>query len=236
MQSFGDDTLLACIDIEKGHRILREQAGCEAPLRKGNVSDRDKRFFESCSLLSDLASDANDVDKPKPPDGRGTGVEDAADLTKYFEDSIIFPKISGRRNLASGAPRRNAGLSQSSRSSRNTSQENGASSKERRRPGTANDTEKCDGSDPCKNKSPGNAQDATSSSGIKTSSINDTYDRENSAFIISSPPLCTQDRCKLALWGLPPNVLQVLYYNKYLGINKYQKTNAFCTLCYNFLN
>lgn len=210
MQSFGDDTLLACIDAEKRHR---GQAGCEAPLREGNVSDRGK-YFESCSLLSGFASDANDVDKPRPPEAKGTGVTNAPGLAEYFEDSIIFPKISGRRNLApaSGAPKGNTGLSQPSQRNRSKPSKESRGLKGERRPGTTNDTEKCDGSGIqglCKNISPDNAQDATSSSGIKTSSaVNDT---ENSEFIISSPPLCTQDRCKLSLWGLPPNVLQVLY-------------------------
>lgn len=230
MQSFGDDTLLACIDIEKKHQILEEQA--EAPLQKENVSDLSK-YFKSCSLLSDFANDENDVSNPKPLDSKGMKEgENTSELAKYFEDSIIFPKVNSRRNLSastSGASRRNGLLlSQRNRSPRKTNKENvDTNLKEKHRSGTADDTEKRDESDIhslCKNKSPDNAQDATSSSGVRTSSAVDaTYDGENSEFVILSPPLCTQDRCKLALWGLPPNILQVSYntLNIYLCINNY---------------
>ncbi|XP_071632237.1 DNA polymerase theta isoform X1 [Temnothorax longispinosus] len=218
MQSFGDETLLACIDIEKRHQIPQEQAGSKAPLQEENVSDLGE-YFKSSSPLSDFTNKDNDLDKPKLSDSgtKKIGRENASDFVKYFEDSITFPKVNNRRNLSSatGAPRRSGLLpSQRNRSPREINKKHVDNNlKEKRRPGTADNKQKCDGSGIqgtlCKNKSSNNAQDATSSSGVRTSSaVNATYNSENSEFVISSPPLCTQDRCKLASWGLPPNILQ----------------------------
>lgn len=244
MQSFGDDTLLACIDIEKRHRIL--QAESKVPSQEENVSDLGE-YFKSSSLLSDFTNKENDVDKPKLSDsGTKEENEKTSNVVKYVEDSIIFPKVNSRRNLSSAASasKRNRLLpSQRNRCTRKTNKENvDVNLKEKHRPGTADDTEKCDGSstsDLCKNKSLGNTQDATSSSGVKTSlAVSAKYERENSEFVILSPPFCTQDRCKLVSWGLPPNILQVCYtntLNKYLFIYKYLLEDVqLFILCYNF--
>lgn len=236
MQSFGDDTLLACLDIEKRHRILPEQAESKVPLREENVSDLGE-YFKSSSLLSGFTNKENDVGESKLSNSGAKEIEEnekTSNLVKYVEDSIIFPKLNSRRNLSSaaGASKRNQLLpSQRNRYPRKTNKENvDVNLKEKHHLGTANNTEKRDGSsapDLCKNKSLDSTQHATSSSGVKTSlAVSATYDRENSEFVILSPPLCTQDRCKLASWGLPPNILQVLYVviyltNIYLYINIY---------------
>jgi len=222
MQSFGDDTLFACIDIEKKHRVLQEQTGDKIPLQEEN-SDLGK-YFKSSSLLSEFTNTENYVDKPKLSDSGTKRIreENASDLMKYFEESILFPNVDSRRNLssASSASKGNRLLrSQRNQSPHKTNKENvDTNLKEKHFFGTANSTKKCDKYQGlCKNKSPDNTQNATSSNNIRTlSTINATCDKENSEFVILSPSLCTQDRCKLASWGLPPNILEVLRYNMFL--------------------
>lgn len=215
MQSFGDDTLFACIDIEKKHRILQRQTEGKISLQEENISDLGK-YFKSDSLLSEFANKENYVNKPKLSDSGAKKIEEnASELVKYFEDSVIFPKVNSRRNLLQvPSVSRGNGLlpSQRNRSPHKTNKENvDTNLKEKHHP--ADNTEECDESSIqklCKNKSPDNTRDATSSSDVRTSSaVSTMYDKENSEFFISSPPLCTQDRCKLASWGLPPNILQV---------------------------
>jgi len=220
MQSFGDDTLFACIDIEKKHRILQEQTGDKIPLQEEN-SDLGK-YFKSSSLLSEFTNTENYVDKSKLSDSGTKKIreENASDLMKYFEESILFPNVNSRRNLssASSASKGNRLLrSQRNQSLHKTNKENvDINLKEKHFFDTANSTKKCDKYQGFKNKSPNNTQNATNSSNIRTlSTINATCDKENSEFVILSPPLCTQDRCKLASWGLPPNILEVLHYNMF---------------------
>ncbi|XP_011875915.1 PREDICTED: DNA polymerase theta-like [Vollenhovia emeryi] len=204
MQSFGDDTLLAYLDIEKRHGILQEQTENKVPLREENVSDLGK-YFKSSSLLLDFANERNRLDKPKLPDSdtRGIGKGNASDI-KYFEDSILFPKITGKRDLSStsGASGKNRILpSQRNRSPRETNKGDVVTNLKEKLHGPSTQSL-------CKAKSPDSTQDATSSGGVTSSAVNVTCDRENSEFIISSPPLCTQDRYKLSSWGLSPNILQ----------------------------
>lgn len=61
IRCFGDDTLLACIDIGKRPQTLQE---VKARLKEESVSDLGK-YFKLYSLLSDFANKENDVDKPK---------------------------------------------------------------------------------------------------------------------------------------------------------------------------
>ncbi|XP_012529717.2 DNA polymerase theta [Monomorium pharaonis] len=219
MQSFGDDTLLACIDVEKRHRIEQERAGDKIPLQQENVSDLGK-YFTSNLLLSELTNKVNDVDKPKLSDSgakRAKGAENVSDFAKYLEDSIIFPNVNSRKNLSSDSKSsKENGLlsSQRKRSPRKTNKENvDINLKEKLCPDTTANLRKYDKfltPNFRKNKSPNKTQDTTSKSDVRTLSpaINATFNRENSEFVISSPPLGTQDRCKLAEWGLPPNILQ----------------------------
>ncbi|KYM80156.1 Helicase POLQ-like protein [Atta colombica] len=183
MQSFGDDTLLACINIEKKHQILQKQTEEIQELQEENISDLGE-YFKSNSLLSEFANTQSNVDKLKSAD---------SDTKRKKEKKIL--------------------LSQKKRSPRRTNNENVDSNlKEKHRLDITNGTKKCEKFNTqsfYKNKSSNNTQKATSSSDVtRLSAVNSAYDEENSEFIILSPPIGTQDRCKLASWGLPPNILQ----------------------------
>lgn len=226
MQSFGDDTLLACIDIEKRHQTLQKQTGGKIQeLQEENVSDLDK-YFKSNSLLSEFANTQNNVDKSRSSDSDTKRIEKKKMYpVKYLEDSILIPKTNSRRNLspAFSAPKGNSLPSQKKRSPHKTNNENvDTNLKEKHRSGITNSTKKCEKFSTqglYKNKSSNDTQNATSSSDVlRLSAVNSAYDEENSEFVISSPPIGTQDRCKLVSWSLPPNILQVLHYNKF---NKY---------------
>ncbi|KAL6260260.1 hypothetical protein P5V15_007793 [Pogonomyrmex californicus] len=189
MQSFGDDTLFACINIEKSHGILQEQI-------KGYANKNNDK-----PKLSDFSHDTKRIEE-----------KNTSDFVKYFEDSI-FSQIHSRKNLSSAANVLRGDkilLSQRNRSPRETSKKN-VNTTDLKEKYLSDNAEKCDKSstqDLYKNKS-NNTQDATGSSNVKISSgIFTTCDGENSEFIISTPPVCTQDRCKLASWGLPPSILQ----------------------------
>ncbi|KYN42028.1 Helicase POLQ-like protein [Trachymyrmex septentrionalis] len=215
MQSFGDDTLLACINVEKKHQILQKQTeGKIQELQEENVSDLGK-YFKSNSLLSEFANTQNNVDKLKSSDSETKKIEEKKMSVKYFEDSILFPEANSRRNLspAFSAQKGNSLPSQKKRSPHRTNNKNvDTNLKEKHRLDITNSTKKCEKFSTqglYKNKSSNNIQNAISSSDvIRLSAVNSTYNEENSEFVISSPPIGTQDRCKLASWGLPPYILQ----------------------------
>ena len=220
MQSFGDDTLLACINIEKKHQILQKQTEEIQELQEENISDLGE-YFKSNSLLSEFANTQNNVDKLKSADSDSKRKKEKKmfDPVKYFEDSILFSEANSRRNLspAFSASKGNSLLSQKKRSPHRTNNENvDTNLKEKHRLDITNGTKKCEKFNTqgfYKNKSSNNTQKATSSSDVtRLSAVNSAYDEENSEFIILSPPIGTQDRCKLASWGLPPNILQVFIY------------------------
>ena len=219
MQSFGDDTILACINVEKKHQILQKQTeGKIQELQEENVSDLGK-YFKSNSLLSEFANTQNNVDKLKSSDSETKKIEEKKMSVKYFEDSILFPEANSRRNLspAFSAQKGNSLPSQKKRSPHRTNNKNvDTNLKEKHRLDITNSTKKCEKFSTqglYKNKSSNNIQNAISSSDvIRLSAVNSTYNEENSEFVISSPPIGTQDRCKLASWGLPPYILQVCIY------------------------
>ncbi|XP_018400080.1 PREDICTED: DNA polymerase theta [Cyphomyrmex costatus] len=218
MQSFGDDTLLACIDIEKRHQTVQKQTeGKIQKLQEENVSDLGK-YFKSSSLLSEFTNIQNNVDKPKSFDSGTKRIEGKKTLIRYFEnDKILFSKANSKKNLspAFSAPKENSFLlSQNKRNPYGTNNENvDTNLKEKHHLDITNSTKKCDKFNTrsfYKNKSPNNTQNATNSNDVirSLSAVNSAYDEENSEFVILSPPIGTQDRCKLTLWGLPPNILQ----------------------------
>ncbi|EGI59836.1 PREDICTED: DNA polymerase theta [Acromyrmex echinatior] len=214
MQSFGDDTLLACINIEKKHQTLQKQTEEIQELQEENISDLGK-YFKSNSMLSEFANTQNNVNKLKSSDSDTKRIEEKKtfDSVKYFEDSILFSEANSRRNLspAFSAPKENSLPPQKKRSPHRTNNENvDTNLKEKYRLDIINSTKKCEKFSTqnfYKNKS-SNTQNATSSDVIRSSAVNSAYDEENSEFVILSPPIGTQDRCKLASWGLPPNILQ----------------------------
>ncbi|KYN17239.1 Helicase POLQ-like protein [Trachymyrmex cornetzi] len=214
MQSFGDDTLLACIDIEKKHQTLQKQTGSKIQeLQEENVSDLGK-YFKSNSM-SEFANTQNNVDKLKSSDFDTKRIEEKKmfDPMKYLEDSILFPKANSKRNLspAFSAPKGNL-LSQKKQSPHRTNNKNvDINLKEKHCLDITNSTKNCEKFSTqslYKNKSSNNTQNATSSSDVIRSAVNSAYDEENSEFVILSPPIGTQDRCKLTSWSLPPNILQ----------------------------
>ncbi|KAL0124938.1 hypothetical protein PUN28_006657 [Cardiocondyla obscurior] len=213
MQSFGNNTLLACIDIEKRHQILQNQAESEASVREENVSDLGK-YVESTLTFSHLTSKENNMDRSALADFRAERTADKNAI--HFEDSIILSQTNGKKKVSSVSSvlkRKGHLTSQKNRSDPKIKKKKvDINLKEKRRAGIINSLEKYDGPNTrslSKNKLVVNAQDATSVCSNGVSSIADsTDDRKNLDFVISSPPLCTQDRCKLASWNLPPNVLQ----------------------------
>ncbi|EZA60981.1 DNA polymerase theta [Ooceraea biroi] len=205
MQSFGNDTLFACINVERRHRISQEQSA--AVVREEN-SDLDKYFKQSLLFSEFVAGDDDVADKSKHPASspKETGEKNESDFGKYFEDSIIFSRTSGRKKISSASSilRQNGML---------VSQKSWSSCKARKRDVSTNNSKEhsssignvgrkhdSDAQAVRKNK----VQDAVRD--VVASLISNMYNKEDN--IILSPPLCTQDRCKLASWGLPSNILQ----------------------------
>lgn len=209
MQSFGDDTLFAHINIEKECRVLREE----------NCNDVDK-YSERSSLVSKLANEDVVKSKLSHPTYNTKEIikQSESDFVKCFEDSIILPKINGRKNVSSTSSTLKGGKIMSSQKNRSPSGNeqniNTINSTEKHSPDVINSVKNRDKSSVqnChKNGSRDNMYNAMSGSSVAMSaSIDTTCDREISNIILSRA-LCTQERCKLASWGLPPNILQVLY-------------------------
>jgi len=214
MQSFDNDTLFACMDIEERYKISLEQ-NATTVLQKENGSDLDKYFKQSLSsseFISDNNDDTNKSKQSHPPDNaKETEKKNESDFGKYFEDSIIFPKTSHRKNfsLASSICKQNK-ISQKSQSSYKAIKEDVNTISSKHSSDTINNiVTKYDFDTQTTHKD--KTRDARCDNISTTLLISSTCDKEG--IIISSPPLCTQDRCKLASWGLPSNILQVLYYN-----------------------
>jgi len=213
MQSFDNDTLFACIDIEERYQISQERNA--TVLQKENCSDLDKYFKQSLSSSECISDNNDDTDKSKqshPPDNaKETEKKNESNLEKYFEDSILFPKTNHKKNffLASSICKQNK-ISQKSQSSYKAMKEDVNTISSKHSSDIINNiVRKYDDSD-TQTTHKDKTRNATRDN-ISTLLISSICDKEG--IIISSPPLCTQDRCKLASWGLPSNILQVLYYN-----------------------
>jgi len=224
MQSSDDDTLFACMDIEKRYKISQEQNAIIVP-QKENGSNLDKYFKQNLSSLEFISDNDDDIDKSKQShsldNAKETEKKNESDFEKYFEDSIIFPK-SNRKNfsLASSIYEQNK-ISQKSLSSKAIKKD----------VDTISSKYSSDVTSIIKKYDDSNTKDTH-----KDKTCNATYDNnttllissicDKEGIIISSPPLCTQDRCKLASWGLPSNILQVLYHN-FTFNNTYLETYLF---------
>lgn len=212
MQSFGDDTLFADINVEKKCKLLREQNG-DRVLQKKSDSDVSKDFKQNLPV-SKLANKDSVMDKLSHSTHNTKGTIKQSNV-KYLEDSI-FPRINGRKNLSSalsilkGDDILSSGKNRSPRE--NKGNINAISSIEKypsdvinvkkRSKSTAQNVHKNGSYDDIYNTISGNSV-------AMSSSIDTTCDKEISNIILSRA-LCTQDRCKLASWGLPSNILQVL--------------------------
>lgn len=218
MQSFGDDTLLACLNVEVKHRGTSRDGEVS---RERNISDLGK-YFKHSLPLSEFMNGPNDTSKLS--NRANTEVAGARRDGSDFEDSIIFPKVKNLKHSSDTSREDETTVSRrknrsGAKKSRNVSAIN---SRGKRDPSDAdNVATNSDEPDARRlrknrynnNKSREDAQDAIGVNGGATissfsSAISATYDKENSD-IIASPPLGTQDRCKLASWGLPSNILQV---------------------------
>ncbi|XP_067215522.1 DNA polymerase theta isoform X2 [Linepithema humile] len=215
MQSFGDDTLLACISIEKKHGILQEQNG-DKVLQEENDSDLGK-YFKQSLLLSEFVNKDDDVDKSKVSrpahSTKRRAEENKSDFAKYCED--IHSKPDDGKHFPSTSSISKGNRILSSRKSQNSCKTSNKNVEvnylKEKHLDIINNVKNCDKSSDqnlYKDKSNDFLQVARNDNSIGISlSSNSTNDKENSDVILSRP-LCTQDRCKLASWNLPPNILQ----------------------------
>lgn len=219
MQSFGDDTLFADINIENKCSVLREQSG-DNVLRKENGGDAGRSSKQSL-LVSEFSSKGSDVGQSKlshsTHNTKGIIKQNESDFAKYFEDSILFRKINRSKNVSSASTTLKGDKilsSEKKRSPRENKRNIDTNSIKKHPSDVINSIKKCNKSNTqnLQNGSHDNINNATSDSSIAKSltNIDSTCDREISTVISLSPAICTQDRCKLASWGLPPNILQVL--------------------------
>ncbi|XP_072765089.1 DNA polymerase theta isoform X1 [Anoplolepis gracilipes] len=214
MQSFGDDTLFADINIEKNCGVLREQNGDKGFLsREENGNDVGKNSKQNLLISKD-----SDVDKLKlslsKRNTKRTIKQSECDL-KYFEDSLIFPKINRGKNESSASSSLKGYKILSSEKSQNSRENivnnNTTNSLKKHPPYVINSLKERNKSSKItqnlhKNGSHLNIPNAKSDSSVAMSpSIDSTCEMSN---IILSRALCTQDRCKLASWGLPSIILQ----------------------------
>lgn len=216
MQSFGDDTLFAHISIEKKYTLLEQNGDKVLQEETGNdVSKNVKQYLP----VSKLADKDSDVDKSKhlshSTHTKETIKQSGSDFVKYFEDSI-FPKINRKKNVSSTSStlKKDRILSKKNRSPRENKENiNATSSIKQQSTDIINNVKELDkfsAQDLHKNGSHDDIYNTISGSSVAVlSSIDTTCDKEISNVILSRA-LCTQDRCKLASWGLPPNILQVL--------------------------
>ncbi|XP_011146257.1 DNA polymerase theta isoform X2 [Harpegnathos saltator] len=215
MQSFGDDTLIACLNVEKKHRILQEESR-DRVLQEISDNELGKYFKHSLSL-SKFGNEDNDTNKSKLSHFASNKKEitrkDESDIGKYFENSVTFVNIDSEKNLslASSSSKEDKNLSsQRHRSCHKISSKN-ANITYLNEKCLFNIIEKSD--EPNIEQIQKNKTDDTEKNKIgnnyvtSSSAVNCTYDKESSGIILSLP-LCTQDRCKLASWGLPLNILQ----------------------------
>lgn len=226
MQSFGDDTLLACISIEKKYEILQEQNG-DKILQEKNESDLGK-YFKQSLLLSEFVNKDDDVDKSKVSHAAHSTKrrmeKNKFDFAKNLED--VQSKSDDEKHFpsTSNVSKRNKVLS--SQKNRNSHKKNNMNVNmaclKKKHLNIINHVKNCDRSSSQnlhKNKSNNYLQVARSPDNIEVSlSSNGTY--ENSDIILSRP-LCTQDQCKLTSWSLPPNILQVYYFSTLYLMNMY---------------
>ncbi|XP_014469442.1 PREDICTED: DNA polymerase theta isoform X2 [Dinoponera quadriceps] len=188
MQPFRDDTLFACLNVEKKHRILQKE--------NKEFGDKD-----------------NDVNKSKLSHSaikREILRKDESDIGKYFDDSVISLNVNSGKNSTSNILKKDKILiSQNNRNSYKISSKNtNVNCLNKKRPfNTIKENDELNIEHFQKNKFRDNEKDTISNSYVATSANNCTYDKESSGSILYLP-LCTQDRCKLGSWGLPPNILQ----------------------------
>lgn len=199
MQSFGNDTLFTCLNVEKKYGILQ----------KRNV---DKVVQEQSNKHR---NENNDVDKSKHSTSskRNTTGKDESDIGKYFDDSVTFLNVNSKKNLLSTSctleedkilsSQRHKNFHRTSSKNINTTYSNNK----------CPDIIKENDNEPTIEQLQNNKKyTLIKSCTVTSSAINDIYDKENLGVTLSLP-LNTQDRCKLASWGLPPNILQVLCYD-----------------------
>lgn len=221
MQSFGDGTLFTSLNVKKKHRILQEK-NIDSVLQEKNDSDLDK-YFKQSLLLSEFENEDNGVNKLKlsysTNSKKNITGEDESDIGKYFDDSVTFLNANSGKNLLSTscASKKNKILSsQKDRSFHRTNRKgtNTTYLSDKRSLNIIKESDdELNTGQLQKNKSPDSERNTISNSYTATSSATDyTYDKESSGSILFLP-LCTQDRCKLAFWGLPPNILQVSNYD-----------------------
>lgn len=223
MQSFGDETLLACLSIEKKNKTVRKHK------RNTNSKEQNDNEFDNHSkhslLFSQFESKSNNVNKSKLLRFCTTNIErsiqgNISNIGKYFEDSITFSKINGNDLLSmSNISKGHKGIcSETNEQSDKTIEKNinvtDTDTKKKHSTDSTdiiNNMEKYDvySLQQNSNKSKDNMQNGTNESDISSSIISNTSDKESSNVILSPALLCTQDRCKLASWGLPSNILQV---------------------------
>ncbi|XP_050459690.1 DNA polymerase theta [Cataglyphis hispanica] len=217
MKSFGDDSLFADINIENKCSVLREQNG-DNVLRKENGGDVGRSSKQSL-LVSEFARKGSDMGQSKlshsTHNTKGIIKQNESDFAKYFEDSILFPKINRSKNVSSASTTLKGDKilsSEKKRSPRENKRNIDTNSIKKHPFDVINSIKKCNKSNTqnLQNGSHDNIDNAISDSSIAKSltNIDSTCNREISTVISLSPAICTQDRCKLASWGLPPNILQ----------------------------
>lgn len=216
MQSFGDNTLLACLNVEKKYRILQEKNE-DSGLQEQSGSDLGKYFKESL-LLSEFGNE-DKVNKSERPTSskREVARKDESDIGKYFDDSVTFINVNNERknSLSTLSVSKKDKILSSPKISNfyKTSGKNINTTYLKEKHPLNIIKESNDIEEELQKNEFHDKENAISNSCVATSSaINDTYDKESSGTILSLP-LCTQDRCKLASWGLPSNILQVSNYD-----------------------
>lgn len=188
------------------------QEGDEAIPREENDSDLGG-YFKQSLRLSEFTNEVNvDATKAKLSNSTNKGdtvQRDLSDLGKYFEDSIIFPRS---KNLSSNALREEQRAAwQRNRSGASRCVDTIASwaKQSSKTINVVKGRDELDARRPCKNECRDNAVQNAAAVNSDTISLGIDATQDQESIVIASPPISTQDRCKLTLWGLPPNILQV---------------------------
>lgn len=203
------------MNVEKRHGNPQALITDAIP-RDENGSDLEKYFKQSLLSSELIAAGNRDKSKQSHPgsSAKETGKKNESDFGKYFEDSIIFPRTSCRKKDFSHLPKRNEALSsQKSQDDPDKARRENVdrvAPKEKHSSHVINVLNGRDDSNiqALQKKACDSMEDLVRDS-VAVSLISNDEEYKD---VIASPPLGTQDRCKLASWGLPSNILQVLYH------------------------
>lgn len=217
MPSFGDDTLSACIQAE----IKDMDIVC-------NNSDLGK-YFKDSTFLAKIADKSNDIDKHSlskqdnvshsSMNTKASSNQGKSELGELRKNTIIKSTVKSETNVSSKSKtrsiaslKRNHGLSQEEKENvnyRNTdlSCNTNTLSKQCNKPELS--VSHTDNSNIRSNATTNITSDTTDTKLFNSSVASSNAEKSSKISPIST--IGTQDRCKLASWNLPPNILQVIY-------------------------